>query len=148
MAKPLRVLAELARKQGRLQDELEALRKLAVLEEHEAAVFRRLLELLVQRELYDEARRVGEAAIYADVNGLSTHQLFASALAASHELDRAVFELNSALLCPGRPVEKADVHAQLAETHILAGRRAQANKHARLARELDANNVRLGKLRW
>jgi tetratricopeptide (TPR) repeat protein len=148
MAEPLQVLAELARKEDRTDDELEALRELARLEQHEAAVYQRLLELLVQRKLYDEARQVGEAAIYADVNGLRTHQLFASALAAGHELDRAVFELNSALLCPGRPFDKADVHAQLAETYVRAGRRAQARKHARLARELDADNVRLGKLPW
>ena len=62
-------------------------------------------------------------------------------------IPRAVYELESAVLCPGRPKEKADAHAQLAETYSLVPNRPAAQKHAALARKLDPENARLKKLK-
>jgi len=147
MAEPLAMMAKLARLQGRSDDELEALRQLARLEEHDAGTYRRLLEILVERKLYGEAADVGEAAVYVDVNGLRTHQLYATALAARKQTKQAIFELESAVLCEGRPAELADAHAQLAQALLAAGQRQAARRHAKQARELDPNNPRLSGLR-
>jgi hypothetical protein len=62
-------------------------------------------------------------------------------------IPRAVYELESAVLCPGRPQEKADAHAQLAETYLKVPNRQAAAKHAALARKLDPKNQRLKKLK-
>jgi tetratricopeptide (TPR) repeat protein len=146
MSDPLRLLAELAAKQEAVDDEIEALRKLAAIEQHDPGPYRRLLQLLLERGDLEEARQVGEAAIYVDVNGMRTHQLYADVLVGSRRLPQAVFELESAILCPGRPKDRADAHAQLAETYLSMRRRAAAIKQARIARELDPANPRLAKL--
>ncbi len=146
MSDPLRLLADIAAKQEAVDEEIEALRQLAAIEQHDPGPYRRLLQLLLARGSVEEACEVGEAAIYVDVNGMRTHQLYADALAASRRLPQAVYELESAILCPGRPKDRADAHAQLAETYLLLHRRAAAAKQARIARELDPANPRLAKL--
>jgi tetratricopeptide (TPR) repeat protein len=146
MSEPLRLLADIAAKQEAVDDEVEALRKLTAIEQHDPGPYRRLLKLLLGRGELEEAREVGEAAIYADVNGIRTHQLYADVLVASRRLPQAIYELESAIVCPGRPKELADAHAQLAETYLRVHRRAAAVKQARIARELDPANPRLTKL--
>jgi tetratricopeptide (TPR) repeat protein len=147
MADPLRMLADLARKHAQPDQELSSLRKLAKLEQHDPGVYRRLMRLLLERKLIDEALEVGQSALYADMNGLRTHQAFADVLTAAGQVSRAVYELESAVLCPGRPKEQADAHAQLAETLLLSGKRRAARRHAKEARRLDPSNPRLAKLR-
>ena len=46
-----------------------------------------------------------------------------------------------------RPEQKADAHAQLAETYLLVPNRKEAVKHAAEAKRLDPNNPRLAKLK-
>jgi tetratricopeptide (TPR) repeat protein len=147
MADPLRGLVKLAHKQRRAEEELAALRKLVRLEEHDPISYARLLRILLDRQLLEEARQVGAAAIYVDVDGMQTHQLYAEVLAASQMLPQAIYELESAVLCPGDPVQRADAHAQLAQTYLLARNRRGAIKHARLARQLDPRNSRLQQLK-
>jgi tetratricopeptide (TPR) repeat protein len=146
-SEPLLALADLAKKQNQPEQELVALRKLAALEQHEPVVYRRLLRALNARRGYEEAVRVGEAALYADLEGWETHALFAEALAASKMLPRAIYELETAVLCPARPGEKAAVHAQLAQTYLLVPNRAAAVKHAKIARELDKDHPRVKQLK-
>jgi cellulose synthase operon protein C len=146
-SEPVQALVDLAKKNSDKDAELAGLRKLAELEEHDPRVYRRLLRALLDKKLYAEAKSVGEAAVWADVEGLQTHALFAEALAANKMIPRAIYELESALLCPGRPQEKADAHAQLAETYLLVPNRAAAAKQAALAKKLDPNNARLKKLK-
>jgi hypothetical protein len=90
-----------------------------VLEEHDPRVYRRLMRALLDKKQVAEAKAVGEMAVYADVEGLQTHALFAEALVASKMIPRAVYELESAVLCPSR-LDKAGAHAQLAETTARA----------------------------
>jgi len=145
-ASPFYTLAELAEKSGDSAAELEALRALAALEQHEPKVYRRLLERLIQGGAFAEAAQVGEAAVFADVSGLTTHLLFGQALARTGKLERAQFELESATLCEGSAEELAEAHAQLAELYVANGKRAAAKKAADAARKLDPKNPRLGKL--
>jgi tetratricopeptide (TPR) repeat protein len=101
---------------------------------------------LLDKQKFEDARAVGEAAIWADIEGLQTHALIAEAYAGSGMLPKAVFEFETALLCAGRPNEKAEVHAQLAETYLKLKNRAAAVRHAKLGKGLDPDNARLKKL--
>jgi len=146
-SEPTQALVDLAKKQGDADAELAGLRKLSRLEEHDPRVYRRLMRALLDKKLYKEAKDVGEMAVWAEVNGMQTHALFSEALLALKMTPRAIYELESALLCPGRPAEKADVHAQLAAAYLAVPNRPAAQKHAAEARKLDPNNPRLKKLK-
>ena len=143
---PLGHLAHLARETKRRDQEIDALRKFVRIDQDEPRAYQRLLRLLIDTGQPREAVEVGAAAIYVDMTGLLTHQLYAEALASVGKKDQAVFELESALLCPARPGELADAHAQLAGTLLEQGKRAAAQRHAQEARKLDPDNARLRKL--
>jgi tetratricopeptide (TPR) repeat protein len=145
-ATPFYTLADLAGKAGDAASELEALRALAALEQHEPKVYQRLLERLIQTGAYAEAAQVGEAAVFADVSGLTTHLLFGEALAKTGKRERAQFELESATLCEGSAEDLAEAHAQLAESYVASGKRSLAKKEAGMARKLDPKNPRLASL--
>ena len=145
-ASPQYALADLAEKGADLQGELQALRALAVLEQHEPKVYQRLLRRLNESGAFAEAVNVGEAALYADVSGLTTHLLFAEALTGARQHERAAFELESATLCEGSPEDLAEAHIRLAEEYAALGKRRQAKQEVDAARKLDPKNARLGKL--
>ncbi len=146
-AEPVQALVDLAKKQNRPDDELAGLRDLATLEEHDPRVYRRLMRALLDRKLDAEARSVGEAAVFVGTEEIETHVLFAEALLAGKMLPRAIYELESAALCPGRPQDKADVEARLAEAYLAVPNRKAARQHATAAKKLDATNERLKKLK-
>ncbi|MEI9937035.1 MAG: tetratricopeptide repeat protein [Pseudomonadota bacterium] len=145
-ASPYYALADLAEKSADSAGELQALRALGALEQHEPKVYQRLLRKLDESAAYEEAARVGEAAVYADVSGLTTHLLFAEALAHTGKRERAEFELESATLCEGTAEDVAEAHARLAELYLANGKRGLAKKEADAARKLDPKNARLAKL--
>lgn len=139
----LEALAHLARETHQVSAEIAALERLAKLSEHDARVVERLMRLLIDEKRLKDAIEVGRAAIYVDITGMRTHQLYAEALAMDRQFAPALFELESALLCPGEPREKADVHAQMAETYQAMGRPVLAKNHASEAQRLDPENPRL-----
>lgn len=134
---PLIALAEIARSENALGEELAILEKLSRLSAHSPVVHRRLLERLIAEKRYPEAVRAGEAALWADLNGLSTHVLFAEALRATGDKTRARFELESAILCPGEAKERADAHQRLSELLLELNQHDAARKHAAEALALD-----------
>jgi tetratricopeptide (TPR) repeat protein len=145
-ASPQYALADLAEKNGDVPAELAALRSLALLEQHEPRVYQRLLRRLNEQGAFAEAAKVGEAAIYADVEGLSTHLLFADALTHTGQRDRALFELESATLCDGKAEDLAEANARLAEAYLALGKRREGKRAADAARALDPKNPHLAKL--
>lgn len=98
-SEPLQALADMARKAKDEDRELAALRQLAFIDQHDRRVWRRLLAKLTARGLWDEARKVGEGALYVDIHGAETHTLYARALLETGNVDQAIFEADSALLC-------------------------------------------------
>ncbi len=52
---------------------------------------------------WEEARKVGESAMFIDVHNWKTHRLYARALARTGRFVSAVYELNSALVCHPKP---------------------------------------------
>ena len=146
-AEPLQALVDLAKKTGDKDGELDGLRKLSKLEEHDGRIYRRLMRALMDKKLYKEAKDVGEMGLWADLEGAQTHALFAEALAHLKMVPRAIYELESALMCPARPKEQAELHAQLAETYMMVPNPGKAREHAKAARKLDPDNPRVKKLK-
>jgi tetratricopeptide (TPR) repeat protein len=140
-SEPLKGLFDLANQQKREGDALAALEKLAQLEQHDRKVWRLLLEKLVAAKRWEDARRIGESAIFVDIMGGPTHALYAKALSAQNAHDKAVFELETAVLCPGKPPEKATAHALLAQELVALKRNADAKKHLDEALKLDPENA-------
>lgn len=140
-SEPLKGLFDLAMAQKREGDAVEVLKKLAPLEQHDRKVWRMLLEKLVAAQQWDEARRIGEGAIFVDVMGGPTHMLYARALAAQNAHDKAAYELETALLCPMKDPEKASAHALLAKSLGALKRNPEAAKHRDEALKLDPENA-------
>lgn len=140
-SEPLKGLYDLAHEAGRDGDELDALRKLAQLEQHDRKIWRTLLDKLVAQQKWDEARKVGEGAIFVDVMGGPTHVLYARALAAAGLHDKAVHELETALLTKMKDKELAAAHALLAQQLAALKRPADAKKHLDEALKMDPENA-------
>jgi Tfp pilus assembly protein PilF len=135
-ATPQYLLAEIAHTRGDDDAELAALRRLGELEQHESRVYRRLLSLLVAKKGWEEAVKVGETAVYADMEGFTTHRLFGEALAQTGDKQRAVFELESAALSPAEPKDLAEAQTRLAELYASVGRGRDAARARKRAQEL------------
>ncbi len=144
---PLYGLLALNEAGGTPDRELELLRQLAALSEHDGEVHRRLLARLVERGAWPEALKAGERAVYADVMGLETHLFYAQALAASGDRAQALFEAESATLCPSEKKASAEAHAYFAELLKGAGKGQAARAQAKKAKELDPENQRLKELK-
>ncbi len=138
-ATPHYLLADMAHKRADDDAELAALRRLAELEQHENKVYRRLLNLLVAKKGWDEAVKVGEVAVFTDMEGFTTHRLFAEALAQTGNNERAIFELESATLSPANPKDLAAAHNRLAELYAGVGRARDAANARKRAQELLAS---------
>jgi len=113
-AEPLQGIYDFARKLGDKTAQLDALRELALVDQHDRRVWVRLLELLVSRGHWDEAIKVGESAMYVDVMNPKVHRLYAKALARKGRQISAIFELNSALLAQPDAAEKAEIYDAMA----------------------------------
>ena len=140
-SEPLKGLADLAKEQKRDGDELQALTKLAELEQHDRQVWRLLLDKLVAAKKWNEAAKAGESALYVDVESAPVHMNYARALGALNEHDKAVFELESALACSAPPKDQATAHALLAGELIALKNPAEAKKHLAEALRLDPQNA-------
>ena len=98
-SEPWQALADLAKRAKNDDGELEALKRLALLDQHDKRVYRRLLSKLVARRDWAEAVKIGDSALYVDVHGAEMHALYGEALFEKGDVDKAKFEAESALLC-------------------------------------------------
>jgi len=146
-SEPLKGLFELADEEKRGADALDALRKFTVLEQHDRKAWRVLLQRLVDARQWDEAKKVGESAIYVDVESATMHTNYARALSATGAHDKALYELESALLCSGPPKELATAQAAFAAEEISQKHPAEAKKHRDEALKLDPDNAEAKALR-
>jgi Tfp pilus assembly protein PilF len=138
---PMRSLFDLATREKRDLDALNALREVARLDQHDRRAWKLLLGRLVDGKLWEEARRVGEAALYVDLQSAQVHTDYARALAATGDHVTAAFELESALLCDSKPGEQAVAHALLARERLALGDAAAARVHRDEALRLDPQNA-------
>jgi tetratricopeptide (TPR) repeat protein len=137
----LKGLYDLAHEDKREADELWALRKLAKLEQHDRQIWKLLLNRLVEKKLWDEARKVGEGAIYVDVESYEVHLGYAKALAALGYHEKAAFEAESATLCKAKEKEIAAAHALMAKELLANGDSAGAKAHRDEALKIDPDNA-------
>lgn len=110
---PVYALLRHAEEQSDADGALALLRKLALLSEHDASVYRELLVRLVARKEYAEAVQVGESAVNVDITGFESHFAFAEALAGTGDKRRAIFEYESALLCEAEPMRIVEAKSRL-----------------------------------
>lgn len=141
---PLEGLLALAVQAGDRAAELSVLEQLAPLDAHDPSVYRRLLELLVEQKAYARAVQYGEAAIYADMEGTTTHSLYAQALAGVGRFDAAAFEFQSAVLAPSRPEALAASHVAYSQFLASRGQPERAARELERARALDPASVAPG----
>ncbi len=111
---PLQALYDLAHKAKDKDAELQALRRIAALDQHDRRVWVRLLGMLVERGLWEEARQIGEGALFVDVSNPEVHRLYARALARTGHQISAIFELNSAILCKPEDDELKKIYEDMA----------------------------------
>jgi tetratricopeptide (TPR) repeat protein len=144
---PLKGLYEMANEEHRDADALDALRQLTMLEQHDRPAWKALLQRLVDLKQWDEAKKVGESAIFVDVESPLMHTNYARALAATGAHDKAAFELESALACEGKPPDMATAHALLARELVALHRNADAKPHLAEALRLDPTNAEAAALK-
>jgi tetratricopeptide (TPR) repeat protein len=135
-ADPLRALIELDSAAKDTKRELQSLKKLVLLEENDGDAYRRLLQLLLADKSFEEARALGEAGVFVDVESAAMHTLYAEALAQSGARKEALFELESATYSGGEPGELAEAHQKLADALKASGDQRGAKAHAKTASEL------------
>jgi tetratricopeptide (TPR) repeat protein len=111
---PLYALLRAADARGDADGALALLKSIAALSEHDASIYRELLQRLVRRGAFEEAVRVGDSAVWVDMTSFETHFAFAEALARTGDKNRARFELESALLCRAEPSQLAEAKKKLA----------------------------------
>lgn len=140
MVEPIQALYDMAKQDKRDAEALDWLRKAARLDQHDRKTYRLLLEGLVATGQFAEARAVGESAMFVDVENHAVHALYATALSKTGDRPKAVFELESALLCNPPKPEAAALQVQLAKEHLAMGNRAKAKSAQSEALRLDPSN--------
>ena len=138
---PQRALYGIAHADHRSDDEVRALTEVAKLDQHDRGSYGKLLETLVSLKRWQEARAIGEAALYVDVENRDTHANLARALSATGDHVQASFELGSALLCDGQPSDKAALHVLLARERASLGDLGGARAPRDQALVLDPKNA-------
>ncbi len=136
----IQALHDIAKKEDRKGDVIAALRELSVLDQHEPRVSVRLLVALAKAGLWEEARKVGPRAIFVDIHDPKVHRHYAEALAEGKQFDKAIFELESAILCKPKGEEAAQVYLLAAKVYQQMGRKEDARKAAKKVLEIDSNN--------
>jgi tetratricopeptide (TPR) repeat protein len=147
MSEPIAALYDLDHKEKRDAEALGWLRKIARLDQHDRKAYRLLLEGLVKSGQFAEAKAIGESAVFVDPESHAIHTLYASALSQTGDHTKAIFELESALLCSPPPPDAATIHARLAKEHLALGNRAKAKAEQSDALRLDASNTEAASLK-
>lgn len=137
MVEALQALYDLAKKEHREADALSLLRQLAALDQHDRKVYGKLLDALVSAGQWAEARKIGENAMFVDVENPAIHALYARALAAGNNHAQAIFELSTALLANPQPKDAAAIHGLLAKEHAATANPAKARAERDEALRLD-----------
>ncbi len=138
---PFRGLYELATAERRDSDALSSLRAVARLDQHDRRAYKLLLETLVADKRWDEAKRVGEAALYVDVESAEVHVNYARALSATGDHETASFERESALVCDAKPQDRARALALLAAERLALGDSSGARTRRDEALKLDPSSA-------
>ncbi|MFW6051491.1 MAG: tetratricopeptide repeat protein [Myxococcota bacterium] len=119
-------LASLARRQGASDLRVRALARLARIDEHDRGAVAALLPLLHEQERWRELVTFGEMGVLVDPHRADNHRFYAEGLLRADKPDRALFELESALVA--EPEHPGPVHLARVRALLALGRRARAKE--------------------
>jgi cellulose synthase operon protein C len=141
-AEPLQAIVDMAHKANDADRELTFLRKLALVDQHDRRVWRRLLRQLLDKKLYDEAAKVGEGALFVDIHGGDTHALYAEALLGKKDPDGAIFEAETVALTEKLTADVASrALTTMAKAYLVKGNIPAAKAARDEALRQDAENA-------
>ena len=129
---------DLAHKAGDKNAELWALSRIAQLDQHDRKVWNLYLDHLLETGNWEEARKVGESALFIDVHNWKTHRSYARALARTGRFVSAVYELNSALICHPKPKDQADIYGELGKAYDKLAEPEMARKAREYQQQIEA----------
>jgi predicted Zn-dependent protease len=136
---PLQGLYDLAKKANDEPGELHALEKLALLDQHDRKVYGMLLQKLLDVGRWEDARKVGESALFVDVQNPMIHRNYARALARTGRFVSAVYELNSALVCKPKLKDQVEIYGELAKAYDKLKQPAMAAEAKKYADQIAAS---------
>ncbi len=143
-SEPIAGLIKIHRKLHDERSEMAAMRRYVLLEQHDRGAWGRLLELLVERNEWEEAVKVGESAMFVDLENPEIHRLYARALAKTGRPVSAIFEYNSALIAGAPPDMAAGIYAELAKGYEKLGETKMADEARRLAAKMEKKAPKAG----
>jgi tetratricopeptide (TPR) repeat protein len=131
----------LAAAEGQLGDEkrlAEALTRLCDLAPDDAAPRKRLAELAIKQQKFQDAIRLAKSALYVEVLDAELHRDLGEAYLGAKELNRAVPEFEAAAELKPKDDE---IELALAKALSAAGRAADARKHLTAILDRDGKNA-------
>ena len=134
---PLVDLWQLAESEKRADDALALLRKMVLMDPHERLPWKKLMETLVQKSLWDEAIKVGEGAVYVDVYSPEIHAFYARALTNKGRPKDAIDEADAGLATKPKPPLEAMVRVEKARALWKDKQLAKAKEELAAAFKLD-----------
>jgi tetratricopeptide (TPR) repeat protein len=141
---PHRILAEIYEQAGETDKAIAELEHVGRVDHKNARILMKLVRHFARKGEGAKVVEFGELALYLNPFDASLHFELGRALAAKGEGDRALAELQTALDSGHKDV--ADTHVEIAQIHLAAGRRAEANAAALEALKADANHARAKEL--
>ncbi|MGZ3423772.1 MAG: tetratricopeptide repeat protein [Polyangiales bacterium] len=134
---PLIDLYKLAEKENRPDDVLALLRKMVKIDPHERVPWKKLMEALAAKGLWDELVQVGEGAIYVDVFSPEVHAWYARALTMKNRANDALDEVDAGLAAKPKPEGEAMLRVEKARALWKQKKTAQAKSELDAALKLD-----------
>ncbi len=143
----LGALFEIAKDDNREGDELDIERKYAMLDQHDPKAWGWLLKRLVDNQSWDEAKKVGEGAMFVAIYDEHVHINYGRALAATGDHTRAIYEYESALLCQPNNEDAATANALEAASLVAQKKIPEAKAKLDEAKRLDPANTEIAKVK-
>lgn len=144
---PMIDLWQLAEKEGRADDALVLLRKMVKMDPHERTPWRKLMDALVKKGLWDEVIQVGEGAVFVDVYGADVHAFYARALTMKGRYKDALDEADAGIAAKPKPELEAMARTEKARALWKLKNIAQAKTEIDAALKLDPKNADAVKLK-
>ena len=133
-------LWQLAESEKRADDALALLRKMVLMDPHERLPWKKLMDVLVQKSLWDEAIKVGEGAVFVDVYSPEIHAFYARALTNKGRARDAIDEADAGLAGKPKPPLEAMLRVEKARALFKDKQTQKAKDELASALKLDPKN--------